>query len=173
MTNYVVTKPQKSVGLGILLTLLLGPIGLFYSSVIGGLVMTFAPVILLLVMIFGFAMDDPLLIVSSLILILLFAFTWWLICMIWAIIGVNAYNREILEEAEQQNNLFNEINMRPSKLSNYGNAALNDDRSSAYHHNGGSHVTEIHDGERQTLNDWLKHNPGKSINDFFSKHPRQ
>ena len=173
MTNYVVTKPQKSVGLGILLALILGPIGLFYSSVLGGLVMTFAPVILLVVMILGFAIDDPVVYVSSLILILLFACTWWLICMIWAIIGVNAYNREILEEVEQQNKLFNEINMRPSKLSNYGNAALNADRSSAYRHNGRAHVTGIHDGERQTLNEWLKNNPGKSINDFFSKHPRQ
>ena len=57
MTNYVVTKPQKSVGLGILLALILGPIGLFYSSVLGGLVMTFAPVILLVVMILGFWLE--------------------------------------------------------------------------------------------------------------------
>ena len=38
--NYIVTKSPKSYGIAILLILIFGPIGLFYSTILGGLIMT-------------------------------------------------------------------------------------------------------------------------------------
>lgn len=40
-TNVVIVKSLKSTGISILLTLLFGSIGMFYSTISGGLVMTF------------------------------------------------------------------------------------------------------------------------------------
>lgn len=45
-TPYIITKSPKSTGIAILLTLLFGPIGLFYSTVLGGFIMTLLPVAL-------------------------------------------------------------------------------------------------------------------------------
>ena len=43
--SYIVVKQTKSIGIAILLTLLFGPLGLFYASVTAGLIMTFTPVL--------------------------------------------------------------------------------------------------------------------------------
>lgn len=70
----VVIAAPKSVGVALLLTFLFGPLGLFYSSLVGGIVMLIASV--------GFA-----------------SVTWgvsllvtWPICMIWGAIAASNYN---------------------------------------------------------------------------------
>jgi hypothetical protein len=74
--------PTKSLVLAILLALFLGPIGLFYASVIGALIMLVITAIIGFIT-FGFGLFIP-----------------YIICIIWAIIAVNSYNKRIIELAE-------------------------------------------------------------------------
>jgi putative Ca2+/H+ antiporter (TMEM165/GDT1 family) len=71
--------PTKSLLVAILLALVLGPIGLFYSSVIGALIM------LVVTAIIGFITFGLGLFIS------------WTICIIWAIIATNSHNKKIIE----------------------------------------------------------------------------
>ena len=43
--NYTIARQPKSIGISILLTFFLGPIGLFYSTIVGGLIMTLLPIL--------------------------------------------------------------------------------------------------------------------------------
>lgn len=168
-TNYVVTKPQKSVGIAILLALVLGPIGLFYASVTGGLVMLFGPIIALVVMIYGLVNDKEILWTSSLILILFLVLFWWLICMIWAVIGVNSYNSSIIREAEEENERYRQIfeeGSRPDSL-RYAVHDLSNQTNKNISNQHKSGVT----GTKPSLEEWSKSNPGKSINDYFRRFP--
>lgn len=106
-TPYFVTKSPKSVGIAILLTFLFGPIGLFYATVTGGLIMTFTPIVLFVLAIVGLFQDNSLLLGWSLGLLIIFALTFWLINIIWAVISVSSYNAEIEEEAKRQYDLWN------------------------------------------------------------------
>jgi len=74
--------PTKSLVVAILLAIFLGPIGLFYASVIGALIMLAITAIIGFIT-FGFGLFIP-----------------YIICIIWAIIAVNSYNKRILELAE-------------------------------------------------------------------------
>ncbi|CAC9444006.1 hypothetical protein [uncultured Gammaproteobacteria bacterium] len=74
--------PTKSLIVAILLVIFLGPIGLFYASVIGALIM------LVMTAIIGFATFGFGLIIP------------YIICIIWAIIAVNSYNKKIIEIAK-------------------------------------------------------------------------
>jgi hypothetical protein len=73
----VIVKAQKSVGISILLTVLFGPLGMLYSTIVGGIVML---VISLIVAIFtvGFG-----LIIT------------WPICVIWGAVAVNNANKKM------------------------------------------------------------------------------
>ena len=74
---YVATLPPKSMALTLLLTFLFGPLGLFYASVTGGIVM---------------------LIITLIIAIPTFGIGWWLtmpVCMIWGAIATNNYNASL------------------------------------------------------------------------------
>lgn len=161
MTQYVAVKSPKSVGLGILLALLFGPIGLFYSSVSGGLIMTFGPIILLVMLFFGIFTDNPLLFGVSIILILGFAFTWWLICMIWAVIGVNRYNRELDREDERQNDLYSIQSSKPQVIPSQNNLQ----ETTQY-----SQRQSSDNNLKPSISEWSRNNPGKSINDYFAKY---
>ena len=169
VTNYVVTKPQKSVGIAILLTLVFGPIGLFYATVTGGLVMLFGPFILLVLMIMGFVADNPLLWGSTAMLLLFFVLFWWLVCMVWAAIGVSNYNRRIVREAQEEHmlyrNIFGEGREQDRVLVQAKN--LNLEINSGIPHERRPVKTET----RPPLEEWLKSNPGKSINDYFTRFP--
>ncbi len=74
--------PTKSLVVAILLAIFLGPIGLFYASVIGALIMLVITAIIGFIT-FGFGLFIP-----------------YIICIIWAIIAVNSYNKRIIELAE-------------------------------------------------------------------------
>ncbi|RUA05143.1 MAG: hypothetical protein DSY43_05255 [Gammaproteobacteria bacterium] len=71
--------PTKSLIVAILLAVFFGPIGLFYASVVGALVMLVITAIIGFVT-FGFGLFIP-----------------YIICIIWAIIAVNNYNKKIIE----------------------------------------------------------------------------
>ena len=75
-TQIIVT--QKSMGVTILLTILFGPLGMFYSTIIGGIVM-----LILSAIVAFFTLGLGLLIT-------------WPICIIWAALATNNYNKKLL-----------------------------------------------------------------------------
>ncbi|HEY5370633.1 MAG TPA: hypothetical protein VIJ75_16735 [Hanamia sp.] len=89
--NYVVTKQMKSRGIAALLVFLFWPIGMFYSTLSGALIMSFiiGPIVLLV------TLSSP----FGIIVCPLF----FIFCLIWAIRAVNSYNRKILKEATSYN----------------------------------------------------------------------
>ncbi len=74
--------PTKSFIVAILLTIFLGPIGLFYTSVIGALIMLVITAIVGFIT-FGFGLFIP-----------------YIVCIIWAVIATNSYNKRIIELAK-------------------------------------------------------------------------
>jgi hypothetical protein len=102
--SYIVTKPLKSIGLAAFLAFI--PFGLFYSSIAGGIVMYFIlPVIALL-----FIPDIFLLFLIPLYL---------LVCFVWAILAVNAYNKRIIlqQNGNDHSPISNNTNIIISLLS--------------------------------------------------------
>lgn len=88
---------MKSKGIAAVLALLFGPIGLFYATVSGGLMMLFViPLLTVFLAIAFWSNTFGVLIISSIIFLCVF---YNLICMIWAIIAVDKYNNKILAEA--------------------------------------------------------------------------
>lgn len=149
-TQFVLVKSHKSVGMAIFLTLAFGPIGLFYSSITGGIVMTIIPLsiyIFFWVSVFKF---DLFLMLGSLTLLLIFLAISWIICSVWAAIAVLDYNSELDKEVDQQD-LLNRLS---SNQQTSVSLPINDKPT---------------DPNRPSLQDWLKDNPGKSLNDYFAK----
>jgi len=68
----------KSMGISIILTILFGPLGMFYSTIGGAIVMIFVSLIVAL-----FTLGVGLLIT-------------WPICIIWGAVSVNSYNQKLL-----------------------------------------------------------------------------
>ena len=111
--NIIIAPSTKSVGLAIVLTIFFGPLGLFYASVIGGLIMIFIPIIFLylsytgnLSILLGFLKDSPLIheissasVMGTLITtFIIVPLLYWLICIIWAVIAVNSYNNNVYRQ---------------------------------------------------------------------------
>lgn len=84
MPNLVYAAPFRSAAAALILTIIFGPIGLFYSSLIGGLVMcAFALAGLGSVV----AVQSPLPMATV-----------WLACIVWAMISVRLYNHRLLKK---------------------------------------------------------------------------
>ncbi|WP_276864031.1 hypothetical protein [Mediterranea massiliensis] len=77
--NVVITKSPKSMGISIALTLFFGPLGMFYSTILGAIVMIIIDII---VGIFTFGLG---LIVT------------WPIQVIWAAIATSMYNKKLMK----------------------------------------------------------------------------
>jgi len=74
----MVTVSTKSPGVAILLTILFGPIGMLYSTILGAIVMFIVSVLVALVTLgFGLILT-------------------WPICVLWAALAAVAYNRKIM-----------------------------------------------------------------------------
>jgi hypothetical protein len=82
-TQPVVVTPTKSAGISIILTILFGPLGMFYSTVIGGLIMMVVSVILGLITL-GFGL-----------------LVTWPICVIWGAAAVGSYNKKLMAAAKR------------------------------------------------------------------------
>lgn len=76
--NVTVVTPTKSMGMGILLTVLFGPLGMLYATIPGAIVMIIISAIV------GFL---------TLGLGLLFT---WPICVIWTALSVSSYNKKLI-----------------------------------------------------------------------------
>jgi len=148
---------KKSLGLAVVLTLFFGPLGLFYATVSGGLIMCLAPFILFGILIFGAFADSTFLVASSFFLIMIFAISYWVICVIWAATAVSSHNSEVSEK-EKQAELLRMINYsRPSDISlniSYDSKRISDQELQL-------------NSDRPSLQEWRKKNPKSSINDYY------
>lgn len=79
----VMLAPQKSVGVAVLLSILFGPLGMLYSTVLGGIIMLVVS-LLVAVVTLGFG-----LVVT------------WPICVVWAAIAANSHNRRVFERMQR------------------------------------------------------------------------
>ncbi len=75
----IVTRPTKSVGIGLLLTFLFGPIGMLYATIWGGLLMM---VVNLVVGIATFGMG---------------LFITWPIQLIWVALSIRSFNKKLMK----------------------------------------------------------------------------
>ena len=87
MTNQdpqmIITVPTKSVSISIILTVLFGPLGMFYSTIMGAIAIC---IISLFVIAFTFRFGFLII---------------WPICIIWGVVATNLYNKEILSVAHR------------------------------------------------------------------------
>ena len=93
--NYIVTTQTKSKGIAALLVLLFGPIGLFYASFTGGLIMCFFSLLFVFAIFLSAVFDYH--------IIILFLSICDLICFIWAIRAVVSYNNKLIAGAINYN----------------------------------------------------------------------
>ena len=163
-TPFLVTKSPKSIGIAILLTILFGPIGLFYASVSGAIMMILAPIFLLLLLVFGVSQDNSVLTNLSLGLLIFLALTYWLISIIWAVISVNSYNKEIEDENNRQLALWESLHNKDQNQ-----IVINVNQDSNKLNKSGQGITM---SSKPSLQEWAKNNPSKSINDYYSKFGR-
>ncbi len=84
-SQHIVVTSTRSVGISVLLTVIFGTIGMFYSTVKGAIIMTLLTIILALVVV---AINPALL--------LLYFPVMWLISVIWGAKAVKSYNNKIL-----------------------------------------------------------------------------
>lgn len=70
---------QKSMGVTILLTILFGPLGMFYSTITGGIVMLLVNIV---IAIFTLGLG---------------LFLTWPICVIWAAVATNNHNKKLTQ----------------------------------------------------------------------------
>ena len=82
-TQPIVVAPPKSMGLAVILTVLFGPLGMFYSTVIGGVIMLVASVIL-----GAFTFGLGLLVT-------------WPVCIVWGAVAVSSYNKSLMASAKR------------------------------------------------------------------------
>lgn len=149
MINYqfqLPTKPRKNLLVAILLTFFFGPLGLFYVSVFAGIVMTFAiPLILTICGMIIYksyiinALDTQMPLLMFVVIVIGIYIP---ICIIWAVVEVEKYNKKLYkEEVNQMLKIQNQI-----KVSNSETSSNNSD-----------------------FKQWLKENPGRSINDLYKR----
>jgi hypothetical protein len=163
-TPFLTTKSPKSLGIAIILTILFGPIGLFYASISGALIMILAPILVFALFLIGVLQENSTLMNLSAGLLLFFALTYWLICIIWAVISVNDYNREIENENNRQFALWDGLYGKDQKQVVIN---VNRDSPKISIQEQGSTVSS-----KPSLQEWVKSNPSKSINDYYVKYGR-
>ncbi len=76
----IVTRPTKSVGIGLLLTFLFGPIGMLYATVWGGLLMMVVNLVV------GIATFGIGLVIT------------WPIQLIWVVLSIRSYNKKLMKQ---------------------------------------------------------------------------
>lgn len=79
----VVTTSTKSMGVAIILTVLFGPLGMLYSTILGGIIMCVISLIVGVVTLgFGLLLT-------------------WPICIIWAAVATSSFNKKLLQGQKQ------------------------------------------------------------------------
>lgn len=157
---FILIKSYKNAGLAILLTLIFGPVGLFYASVTAGLTMTFVvPLLLVLSVFIAGYMGTAALDLSIIFTLVVIAF-YWLICILWAVTAVAAYNRKIEEEYERQQRILSEIKDQEPRNIKVGSRPTDRPQQES---------NSLRNTNKPDMHTWMKENPGKGINDYFMK----
>ena len=91
--SIVVAVPPKSVGIALLLTLLFGPLGLLYASVVGTLVVLIGMPLLAVLLGVLLASGGHLMGALGLLGVLPMM---WVASLVWAVLAVNAHNRRLM-----------------------------------------------------------------------------
>ena len=86
--QYVVMRSPKSIGIGLILTFFFGPIGLFYATISGAIIMLIIDAIFAVI---GFLTLGYSLIVTAPLVNL--------VCMVWAYVKINSYNKALIDGA--------------------------------------------------------------------------
>ena len=81
----IIAVKGKSLVVSVLLTIFLGSLGLLYATIGGGLFMTI-----------GYPLIALLIVQSAPTITILMGVFWYIICIIWGIIAVNRYNRNLV-----------------------------------------------------------------------------
>jgi hypothetical protein len=126
--------------------------------------MTFVPIIIFSLLIFGTSQGNLVLAEPSLGLIIILPLTYWLINMIWSVTGVISYNKKIEDEARRQLDLWNVLNTKDQKQ-----FIININQKSPEINTSGQRAIV---SAKPNIQDWLKSNPNKTINDYFLKFGR-
>ncbi|MGF7046496.1 putative membrane protein [Paenibacillus sp. DS2015] len=82
--SVIIAVSQKSVGVALLLTFIFGPLGLFYSSIAGGIIMLCVNAFVLLISILTAGFGGVLFFLTQ------------LICIIWGVTAAQKYNKRIM-----------------------------------------------------------------------------
>jgi hypothetical protein len=126
--------------------------------------MTLTPIIIILFLYSGVWQDSTLLMAWQSGLILIFIVTYWLIMLIWAVIGVRSYNEKIETDAKKQFELWDRLYAKDEKQ-----IVINVNRESPKISTSGQGAMV---SSKPSLQEWAKSNPGKSINDYYAKFGR-
>lgn len=78
----IFTNPYKSLAAAIMLSVILGPIGLLYATFVGSLIMTLLFLFVTLISFFGIKVGA-------------FYLLFWMISIFWCVAKVNRYNKKI------------------------------------------------------------------------------
>ena len=81
----IIAVKGKSLVVSVLLTIFFGSLGLLYATIGGGLFMTI-----------GYPLIALLIVQSAPTITILMGVFWYIICIIWGIIAVNRYNRNLV-----------------------------------------------------------------------------
>lgn len=129
---------KKNLIAGILLTALLGPIGLFYASIWGGIILTSLPLFI------AYIFSDGTLVsfFSTLIFIAIFWWAFWGVAIIWSVISIVIYNKKGLER----------YNFTTQHISSTYKTIEEEEKKS----------------NNKVVLEWLKQHPNKTINDYYS-----
>jgi hypothetical protein len=104
MPQHVVMISTKSAGIQILLIVFLGPLGLFYSTIKGALIMLIGVPILVAVLgaaigagaaASGGAGAGTLIALGGSMLLMIA--TWWIGSFVWGVLAVNAFNKKLMQ----------------------------------------------------------------------------
>src|ERR1700676_4091569 len=107
--NYIVTKSLKNKGLAVFLVVMFGGLGLFYSSIAGGIIMTLFFPLLLVVLFYS----------GHFFLLIGLCCIYYLICIIWAVNGVNIYNKSVVKYSSQYSPSYQDISEKVSPSNTY------------------------------------------------------
>ena len=162
----ILVVQTKSVGLAIILTIFFGPIGLFYASVSGALFLILGiPLIIGIYFGVGLINVDYTIIFSSIVVLIVFLVFEWLISIIWSVVAVNNYNKNLIRKSENKNHIHtenskpNQYNQTPEIRENRVNRRPDSD----YMPKNSDKPKDI-----PTLEEWLKF-PGRSENGYNLK----
>ena len=113
--NYIIIRSVKSRGIAALLVFLFGPLGMFYSTITGALIMSFGVAPFIIWAVFK----------SSGLALILLPF-YFISCLIWAIQAVNFYNKKITKEAYNNNKKMSKELIDSNSKSNYTQGERNE-----------------------------------------------